>query len=73
MKRSTNGRLGKVSRNAGPVTESAYPTEKSAANFMDTSIHRLPYWQVNLREFGASLLTNEARNICRNAREMVVL
>jgi hypothetical protein len=30
-----------VSRNAGRITESAHPLEKSAANFMITSIHRL--------------------------------
>jgi hypothetical protein len=26
----------------------------------NSRIHRLPYWQVNLREFGASLLTKRS-------------
>jgi hypothetical protein len=56
MKRSTNGRVGWVSRNAGLITESAHSLEKTAANFRSTSIHRLFYWQVNLREVGASSL-----------------
>jgi len=37
-----------------PVLLHAHPLEKSAPNFKDTSIHRLPYWQVNLRGVGAS-------------------
>jgi hypothetical protein len=35
---------------------SAHPAEKSAAGFASTSIHRLSYWQVNLRKVGASSL-----------------
>jgi hypothetical protein len=34
----------------------AHSLEKSATSFMNASIHRLFYWQVNLREFGASSL-----------------
>jgi hypothetical protein len=30
--------------------------EKSALSFMNRSIHRLPYWQVNIPAFGASSL-----------------
>jgi hypothetical protein len=30
--------------------------EKSDASFMNTSIHRLSYWQVNIRKVGASSL-----------------
>ena len=39
------------------VAEGAHHLEKSAPNFRNTSIHRLFYWQVNLREVGASSLT----------------
>jgi hypothetical protein len=56
MKQSTNGRVGWVSRNAVLIAENAHPAEKSTPSFRDASIHRLPYWQVNLRAFGASLL-----------------
>jgi len=42
--------------NGGCITECAHRLEKSDASFMNTSIHRLPYWQANLRAFGASSL-----------------
>jgi hypothetical protein len=32
------------------------PLRKIRAGFMEASIHRLPYWQVNIRAFGASSL-----------------
>jgi hypothetical protein len=35
------GRWGSVRGNAGLISESAHPPEKSAVNFRDTSIHRL--------------------------------
>ena len=40
----------------GCIPRCAHSLEKSDASFMNTSIHRLPYWQVNLRAFGASSL-----------------
>jgi hypothetical protein len=40
----------------GCIAGCAHPLEKSVANFIDTSIHRLFCWQVNLRKFGVSSL-----------------
>jgi hypothetical protein len=48
------GRWGWVRRNADLISESAHPPEKSERSFMNPSIHRLSYCQVNLREVGAS-------------------
>jgi hypothetical protein len=41
---------------AARVAGRAHPAEKSDANFMNTSIHRLSYSQVNIRKVGASSL-----------------
>jgi hypothetical protein len=47
---------GWVAEIGGRIAGSAHPLEKTATSFMNASIHRLFYWQVNLREFGASSL-----------------
>jgi len=49
-------RWGWVVEKDGCVAGWAHPLGKSAHLFGDTSIHRLPYWQVNLHEVGASSL-----------------
>ena len=55
--------MGWVAEMDGCIAERAHHLEKSAASFIDTSIHRLSYWQVNLRAFGASSSENEAPNV----------
>jgi hypothetical protein len=52
----SRGGGGWVAEISGRVAGCADPLEKSAASSMNTNIHRLPYWQVNIRAFGASLL-----------------
>ena len=47
---------GWVAEIGGRVAGRAHPAEKSDANFMNTSIHRLSYSQVNIRKVGASSL-----------------
>jgi hypothetical protein len=54
---------GWVTERVLPILPPAHPLEKSATSFKDTSIHRLSYWQVNLRAFGASSSENEAPNV----------
>ena len=54
---------GWVAEISGCLGGCAHPIEKSAADFKDASIHCLSYWQVKLREFGASSSENEARNV----------
>jgi hypothetical protein len=49
-------RWGRIIRNVWTIMRSAHLREKSAADFMNTSIHRLSYRQVNLRKLGASSL-----------------
>jgi hypothetical protein len=51
MKRSTNGRVGWVRRNAGLITESAHPREKCEPGSRDASIYRLPCLQVKALRF----------------------
>ena len=47
---------GWVVEHCGRVAGWTHPTEKSAASLMNTSIHRLSYWQVNIRKVGAPSL-----------------
>ena len=49
-------RGGGGSRKLAVALLGAHHLEKSAPSFMNTSILRLAYWQMNLREFGASSL-----------------
>jgi hypothetical protein len=51
-----SGMLGWVGKSKGSILQPAHPLEKSDASFMNTSIHRLSYWQVNIRKVGASSL-----------------
>jgi hypothetical protein len=50
-----------------------HPLEKSAADFVDTSIHRLASRKKILPSSARCGLENDPRNVCRNALETVVL
>jgi hypothetical protein len=63
MKRSTNGRVGWVRRNAGLITESAHASEKSAPSYTDASIHCLHPWPEAVvgTTSGTRLVSNDQR------------
>src|SRR5688572_29682566 len=71
MKRSTNGRVGWVRRNAGLITESMHPLEKSAPIFKSTSIHRLLLGYVNLHNLPLPIRGSEGAGRRKEATEAV--